>query len=198
MQSTCVTCHPREMWRPITLPQSYYPSGYDGLPYEKLYLISNRGRIKTIPRTVLVTQSYRSYYITYKERNLNPTPYYGYYKAVLSLTYSGLKMFPVHRLVAFAFKKNPKPDEWQLVRHLDDVRSHNCAKNLAWGDYVMNKSDWAANKGTKRKRLPDSVVRNVRKVHSKTPVIAEVARKTNLPYLLVYGILNHTIYNRVP
>lgn len=47
--------------------------------------------------------------------------------------------YSVHRLVALAF--HPNPHGHPLVRHLDDVPTHNAASNLAWGTYSDNGKD---------------------------------------------------------
>ena len=47
----------------------------------------------------------------------------------------------VHRLVATAFVINPKPEEYNVVRHLDGNALNNHYDNLAWGTYQMNTHD---------------------------------------------------------
>lgn len=45
----------------------------------------------------------------------------------------------VHRLIALAF--HPNPNGHPVVRHLDDVPTHNVPSNLAWGTYSENAKD---------------------------------------------------------
>jgi hypothetical protein len=49
----------------------------------------------------------------------------------------------IHRLVAEAFI--PNPNDYPLVRHLDDDPANNCVWNLAWGTQEDNVRDMYAN-----------------------------------------------------
>lgn len=49
------------------------------------------------------------------------------------------KCLQVHKLVAEAFI--PNPNNYPIVRHLDDDPYNNKANNLAWGTYSMNMAD---------------------------------------------------------
>lgn len=51
----------------------------------------------------------------------------------------GGRIYSVHRLIALTFHANPHGHP--LVRHLDDVPTHNAASNLAWGTYSENGKD---------------------------------------------------------
>lgn len=44
----------------------------------------------------------------------------------------------VHRLVAFAFCKNPKPEQYKEVNHIDGNKTNNKATNLEWVDRKLN------------------------------------------------------------
>lgn len=48
------------------------------------------------------------------------------------------KLFHISRLVALAWVPNPKPDEYNVVCHIDNDRSNNKASNLYWGTQSMN------------------------------------------------------------
>lgn len=44
----------------------------------------------------------------------------------------------VHRLVAFSFCKNSKPDTYTIVNHIDGNKTNNVYDNLEWCDYKYN------------------------------------------------------------
>lgn len=48
------------------------------------------------------------------------------------------RKFFVHRLIAENFIKNPKPDEYNIVLHLDDNVKNFNIDNLKWGTQKMN------------------------------------------------------------
>ena len=56
---------------------------------------------------------------------------------------------PVHRLVMQSFGP-PPPFPGALVRHLDDVKTHNWIGNLAWGSQKENGEDKSRNGGVIR------------------------------------------------
>jgi hypothetical protein len=93
-----------EEWRPVT-------------GYEKYYLVSNKGRVKSLhgkDKNKLMAQQLRS----------------GYPSVVLSRTGEKWKHKRVHRLVAEAFVANPLNKSW--VDHVDEDRLNACADNLRW------------------------------------------------------------------
>lgn len=47
----------------------------------------------------------------------------------------------VHKLVAKAFVRNPRPDIYNVVRHIDGDVENNCADNLEWGTQLDNVRD---------------------------------------------------------
>lgn len=57
----------------------------------------------------------------------------------------------VHRLVAEAFVNNP--NNYPIVRHLDDDPKNNYYKNLAWGTMADNHSDMVSNDHDYRKEV---------------------------------------------
>ena len=108
----------KEIWKPV-----------EG--YEKLYEISNLGRVKSLKYG--------------KERILKPEKdKYGYLRVQLWRD-GKYKMFLAHRLVAIAFIPNPKG--FEQVNHLDEVKTNNCAENLEFCDAKYN-----SNYGTRTKR----------------------------------------------
>lgn len=56
------------------------------------------------------------------------------YKTILLLR----KTTMIHRLVAKKFVKNPKPDEYTVVNHIDGNKSNNIYTNLEWTTHKLN------------------------------------------------------------
>lgn len=76
------------------------------------------------------------------------------------------KRFHVHHLVACTFLRPPAPGE--QMRHLDGIRTHNDASNLAWGTVGENAADrvlhGTAPVGRKNPnvRFPEATIRQVK------------------------------------
>lgn len=47
----------------------------------------------------------------------------------------------IHRLLAEHFTRNEYPEEYNIVRHLDDIRDNNDLDNLKWGTTLHNHND---------------------------------------------------------
>jgi hypothetical protein len=99
----------------------------DGLPG---YEIGSDGSVWS------VASNWRGYGVRALSQHLNE---YGY--LVVRLVAGGRRIkVPVHRLVARAFHGEP-PSKLHQVRHLNGVRTHNRAENLAWGTAAENAAD---------------------------------------------------------
>lgn len=97
--------------------------------YEGFYEVSNKGRIKSLKRTVKNSGSYsgkRIYHEKILKQNINRL---GYHVVTLS-KHSKRKFFIVHRIVANAFIDNPK--KLPEVNHKDLNKSNNNVQNLEW------------------------------------------------------------------
>lgn len=113
-----------EKWKPIK-------------NYEKLYQVSNYGRIK---------RSYREYtlfnYLTkrenkriVKEKILKGTTNKGYKRICLTKDKKEKNLF-IHRLVAEVFI--PNPQNKPFINHIDGNKQNNKVDNLEWCDYDEN------------------------------------------------------------
>ena len=92
-------------------------------------------------------------------------------KYMMIKTQSG-KFYYVHRLVARVFVKNPCPEYFKVVHHLDNNRSNNYAENLQWTTKALNNS-WKKNQRLVKKTQEGYIVSfifnkktfNLQKVH---------------------------------
>jgi hypothetical protein len=109
-----------ESWKPI--------KGYEGF-----YLISNKGNVLALEKTVTCERYGKNYTQTYPQKTLKlTTSNYGY--AVVSLfnrVSPKAKQHLVHRLVAQAFVSNDQESKNQ-VNHKDGNKLNNHAENLEW------------------------------------------------------------------
>ena len=101
----------KEYWKPVV--------GYEGL-----YMVSNRGRVKSM-----------NYNHSGKERIMKQKIQGGYYSVNLSKN-GIIKTYLVHRLVAEAFLDNP--NNYKEVNHKDECKANNVVTNLEWCDRGYN------------------------------------------------------------
>lgn len=113
----------------------------DVVGYEGLYMVSDKGRIKSLPRPSGRRGSIKKVY----------TNHQGY--KFLSLYKGGSKTCRISRLVAQAFI--PNPSNKPTVDHIDRKKNNNRVSNLRWATHPEN----AVNK-EKRSILPKGVVRS--------------------------------------
>lgn len=121
-----------EEWRPVV-----------GL--EKFYEVSNKGRVKSLPREV--GGRYKGFLASRPGRELKPSANSGGHLGVTLTWETGRKRFLVHRLVSEAFI--PNPEDLPFVLHWDDNPRNNEVSNLRWGTRSDNMLDSVRN-GTHR------------------------------------------------
>ena len=109
---SCVNVY-NEIWRDIR--------GYEGL-----YQVSNKGKVRSLNRVIVYKNGVRH---PYKERILKPVlNEHGYETVQLGRKKHAL----IHRLVADAFVKNPKPQKYKVINHKDENPRNNRFDNLEW------------------------------------------------------------------
>lgn len=96
--------------------------------YEKLYQVSNIGRVKSLPKI-----SRRNY--LQKEIILNANKANGYVRVTLYKNNQS-KAYSIHRLVAEAFI--PNPENKRTVNHKNGIKIDNGEENLEWNTYKEN------------------------------------------------------------
>lgn len=78
----------------------------------------------------------------------------GYYVVSMFDSSGKRKTMKLHRLLALTFIENPKPEEYNIVRHLDDNKKNISLENLEWGTYKLNYEDAVKNgEGHNLKRI---------------------------------------------
>lgn len=119
-----------EIWKPI--------SGYEGL-----YEVSDKARIKSLPRNVHFVDKLGIDRIrTTSEKILSPTlnRKRGRVSVMLSKSSTDHKRISLHRIVAMAFVENPCVEKYFEINHKDENPQNNLPSNLEWCDrkYNMN------------------------------------------------------------
>ena len=123
----------KEIWKDIT--------GYEGY-----YQVSNKGRIRSVDRTVIGRGGMKMF-----RKSLIKGIYtdkLGYYHVGLSKE-GVLKRHLVHRLIALHFI--PNPDNKRCINHIDHNPSNNELSNLEWCTHSENTiHSWDNNKNRTR------------------------------------------------
>lgn len=136
--------------------------------YEDLYMVSNYGRVKSLPRIVVYSNG-KMY--KYEEKILKLNYSNGY--RTVSFVKSKVKVTQkVHWLVGKIFL--PNPENKPFLNHLDGDRSNNFYKNLEWSTNSENQLHAYKVLGVKavkgeqngQSRLTESQVREIRSMRA--------------------------------
>ena len=131
--------------------------------YERLYQVSNLGRVKALPRTDS-NNRHRKERIMKQFRDKD-----GYY--ILGLTKNHKhKTVRVHRLVANAFVQNPL--NLPQVNHINEIKTDNRAENLEWCTDAYNltygsREHQFAGENNNKAKLTIEDVENIRAIYVK-------------------------------
>ena len=101
--------------------------------FEKLYEVSNLGRVRSLDRFVKKNNNSTRFI---KGGVLKPCKNKGGY-LIINLCKNGkTKTYNIHRLVALSFIENPK--KLPCINHKNELKFDNRAKNLEWCDRSYN------------------------------------------------------------
>lgn len=99
----------------------------DVVGYEGLYKVSNYGLVINSDYRIVGTYYDKEQSVfkqSFKDTNR--------YNVVSLYKNKECTLYPIHRLVAIAFVKNPNPNEFNTVNHIDENIHNNYYKNLEW------------------------------------------------------------------
>ena len=163
--------------------------------YEGLYQISTNSVIRSYPRTWYSGKNN----CVVKSHNgciLKQSKAKGY--LVVTLCKDGKeKNVKVHVLLATAFKENP--NKYQLVRHLNDIKTDNRLENLCWGTEQDNADDRVKNGNSlKNGNNPNSILVIDTSTGIFYDTIKEAAESRNLPPKTLAIRLSGGLKNNTP
>ena len=136
--------------------------------YEKLYQVSNLGRVKSLPKFHRTNKFYSSIGYMSKEKILKPLKQSCNYLQVDLCDINGKRRKKyIHKLVAEAFI--PNPNNYEYVNHKDEKKTNNKIDNLEWCSF-----DYNLNYGTRNARIKIShLKRNIEHLQQENQQLKE-------------------------
>ena len=174
--------------------------------YEGQYEVSNMGRLRYVPKTVMVFRkdTSRSHAVSIKGKTSNGAANskgYVYVKLQRDRKRQSVKM---HRLVALHFI--PNPNNLPQVNHIDGDKKNNKAVNLEWCNNSHNikhaySSGLMNRKGERQNtcKIKESDVLEIREFYSKNPksFLRVYAEKLNITITTVSNIIKRNIWKHI-
>jgi hypothetical protein len=170
--------------------------------YERKYQVSNKGRVKSLTRKILVERKGVTFYQTYHTQILSLHIVCNYVKVTLSNNKIS-KSISVHRLVAkeFILNKNNLPH----INHKDGNKLNNVVNNLEWCDRYANMRHASQHNLLNLKRgevshhckLKSDDIINIRKLHSKKYPQSKLAKKYGVSTSCIYKIVHRIKWKHI-
>ena len=175
------------IWRPI-------------LGYELLYKVSNFGDIVSLEKSQVMPGN--GFIKISKEKNLSQHKLNNGHLYVDLHKDGKRKRWLVHRLVAINFINNP--NNYEIVRHLDDNCENNKYSNLAWGTQKMNMQDKANNNNQQQgekvfgSKLKEDQISEMRLIYERKELNQyQIAKKFNISQSVVNEIVNRKAWKHI-
>lgn len=168
--------------------------------YEGLYLISNLGRVKSLPREKLTPKGTQC---MSKEKFLKTNPSkMGYPVVMLSLN-CDIKLHKLHRLIAIAFI--PNIENKPFINHKDGNKLNNSLDNLEWCtakeniqhafDTGLRVSSKGENQGSSK--LTAKNILEIRERLKNGEKQSAIARAYNVHKATIWGIKNNITWSHI-
>lgn len=185
--------HPTEIWKPV-------------VGYERFYLISSLGNLKSIARNAISPINGKKYFVKECLRKYAINPQTGYYTT--SLAFNGKTLtVNIHRLVALTFI--PNPENKKEVNHKDGNKLNNHVTNLewattrensihAWANGLTKHSDNQVGEGHGMHKLNNEIVYAIRKEYNDTKVSHyKLAQKYNVTRPTISNIIRKATWKHI-
>lgn len=168
------------------------------LGYEGFYEVSDRGRVRSLPRvTERIGRRGKSSLLRFPGKLLKTPPFGKAGHVGVNLYENGKgSTFQVHRLVLDAFV-GPRPDGMEC-RHLDGNPANNRLENLAWGTRAENMADRTRlgehnpPLGEQRANavLTEADVRKIRRLHDEGMGGSAIARSLGININTTFSVIH--------
>lgn len=110
----------------------------DIIGFEKVYQISNLGRLRSLNRVIILVRYNKAYRLNRKGKLMRPSLNTNGYPHVKLLNGDKKKVYSLHRLVALHFIDNL--NNYEIVNHIDSVKTNNRVDNLEWCTEADNRT----------------------------------------------------------
>lgn len=103
------------------------------------------------------------------------------------------KGFGVHKLVAMAYI--PNPNNYPIVMHLDNRRTHNVVSNLMWGTPKMNMAQMAKDgRSTRKYKFSKRQYRRLVRLREQGWTLQRLGEKFGVSFSVVYRVLRSNYF----
>lgn len=158
----------------------------DIIGWENCYMVSNKGRVKSLDRRVPHMNHTIGRKGTLLKLSYNATGYLTLRQ--FSLRTKGRKIF-VHKLVAEAFIDNP--ENKKCVNHIDGVKDNNCLENLEWvthSENIIHAKATGLQRKVGRSKITEDQAREIKIKLAAGEKMKSLAEQYNLAYVTIQGI----------
>lgn len=160
--------------------------------YQGLYMVSNKGRIKSLTRRVDYPDGTKRL-VHGRLMNLHVDKQTGYYRVHLSKDGKS-SIFAVHRLVALAFI--PNPDNLPYINHKSEVRTENFVENLEWCTPAYN-NNYGSRRAIVNRQCPVRQCDKNGNIIAEYPSMVEASKATGIPKQTIHAACDGRYGNKI-